>query len=111
MGNPGNCGSQMASVIFMIFYLLLAMLVIVNMYIAVILENYQQASIFAFLLSWKTSIFPCSISFHTTFLCTVIPGGRRRSSFLLLIFAKSPYPLSIPQSSQFQKKHPPSLNL
>ncbi len=51
MGNPGNCGSQMASVIFMIFYLLLAMLVIVNMYIAVILENYQQAStnIFAFL--------------------------------------------------------------
>jgi len=45
VGNPGNCGSLMASVIFMIFYLILAFVIIVNMYIAVILENYTQVKI------------------------------------------------------------------
>jgi voltage-gated sodium channel type II alpha len=36
----------MAGVAFMIAYLVLSFLIIVNMYIAVILENYSQVSIF-----------------------------------------------------------------
>ena len=43
-GNPGNCGNYMAGVAFMIMYLVLSFLIIVNMYIAVILENYSQAT-------------------------------------------------------------------
>ena len=43
-GNPGNCGNYMAGVAFMIIYLVLSFLIIVNMYIAVILENYSQAT-------------------------------------------------------------------
>ncbi|XP_059079205.1 sodium channel protein para-like [Tigriopus californicus] len=43
-GSSGNCGSNIAAVIFMILYLVLTFLIIVNMYIAVILENYSQAS-------------------------------------------------------------------
>ena len=42
IGSLGNCGSNGASVLFMIFYLILSFLIIVNMYIAVILENYSQ---------------------------------------------------------------------
>lgn len=44
MGVKGNCGSFGAGVAFMIAYLVLSFLIIVNMYIAVILENYSQAS-------------------------------------------------------------------
>ena len=44
MGVKGNCGSFGAGVAFMIAYLVLSFLIIVNMYIAVILENYNQAS-------------------------------------------------------------------
>jgi hypothetical protein len=43
-GYSGNCGSNMAGIAFMIFYLVLSFLIIVNMYIAVILENYSQAN-------------------------------------------------------------------
>ncbi len=43
-GYSGNCGSNMAGVAFLIFYLVLSFLIIVNMYIAVILENYSQAT-------------------------------------------------------------------
>lgn len=43
-GNAGNCGSKMAGIAFMITYLVLSFLIIVNMYIAVILENYSQAT-------------------------------------------------------------------
>lgn len=43
-GNSGNCGNYMAGVAFMISYLVLSFLIIVNMYIAVILENYSQAT-------------------------------------------------------------------
>ena len=46
LGNLGNCGNYMAGVAFMIAYLVLSFLIIVNMYIAVILENYSQVSIF-----------------------------------------------------------------
>ena len=42
VGNPGDCGKYMAGVAFMIAYLVLSFLIIVNMYIAVILENYSQ---------------------------------------------------------------------
>ena len=45
LGNLGNCGNYMAGVAFMIAYLVLSFLIIVNMYIAVILENYSQVSI------------------------------------------------------------------
>ena len=44
MGVKGNCGSFGAGVAFMIAYLVLSFLIIVNMYIAVILENYSQAT-------------------------------------------------------------------
>lgn len=44
LGNAGNCGNYMAGVAFMISYLVLSFLIIVNMYIAVILENYSQAT-------------------------------------------------------------------
>ena len=58
LGNLGNCGNYMAGVAFMIAYLVLSFLIIVNMYIAVILENYSQVSIFNnfFLLSRKTQL-------------------------------------------------------
>ena len=41
-GYSGNCGNNMSGVAFMILYLVLSFLIIVNMYIAVILENYSQ---------------------------------------------------------------------
>merc|ERR1719433_158525 len=44
VGNPGDCGKYMAGVAFMVMYLVLSFLIIVNMYIAVILENYSQAT-------------------------------------------------------------------
>ena len=42
IGYPGNCGIYPAGVAYIVLYLVLAYLVIVNMYIAVILENYTQ---------------------------------------------------------------------
>ena len=42
LGESGNCGSYYTGVIFIVLYLVLSFLVIVNMYIAVILENYSQ---------------------------------------------------------------------
>ena len=45
IGYPGNCGIYPAAVAYIVLYLVLSFLVIVNMYIAVILENYTQVSI------------------------------------------------------------------
>ena len=45
-GYPGNCGIFAAGVAYIVLYLVLAYLVIVNMYIAVILENYTQVRTF-----------------------------------------------------------------
>ena len=45
-GNPGNCGNYIAGSIYIIIYLVFSFLVIVNMYIAVILENYSQVSVY-----------------------------------------------------------------
>ena len=42
IGSPGNCGNYYAGVIYIVVYLVFSFLVIVNMYIAVILENYSQ---------------------------------------------------------------------
>ncbi|UYV78409.1 para [Cordylochernes scorpioides] len=40
----GNCGSRAVAVAFLISYLIISFLIIINMYIAVILENYSQAT-------------------------------------------------------------------
>ena len=43
-GYPGNCGNPIQGIIYLISYLMMSFLVIINMYIAVILENYSQAT-------------------------------------------------------------------
>ena len=43
-GNPGNCGSATIGITFLLAYLVISFLIIINMYIAVILENYSQAT-------------------------------------------------------------------
>lgn len=43
-GEEGNCGSYAMGIIFLVSYLFISFLVIINMYIAVILENYSQAT-------------------------------------------------------------------
>ena len=44
IGENGDCGNFGAGIAYLIAYLVMSFLVIVNMYIAVILENYSQAS-------------------------------------------------------------------
>ena len=44
IGENGDCGKFGAAIGYLIVYLVMSFLVIVNMYIAVILENYNQAS-------------------------------------------------------------------
>ena len=39
----GNCGNPLVAVIFFVSYIILIVLIIINMYIAVILENFNQA--------------------------------------------------------------------
>ncbi|XP_047500155.1 sodium channel protein para-like [Penaeus chinensis] len=43
-GDPGNCGSQPIGIAYLMAYLVMTFLIIINMYIAVILENYSQAT-------------------------------------------------------------------
>nr|XP_027236631.1 sodium channel protein para-like [Penaeus vannamei] len=43
-GDPGNCGNQPIGIAYMMAYLVMTFLIIINMYIAVILENYSQAT-------------------------------------------------------------------
>merc|ERR1719188_518500 len=43
-GYQGNCGSATLGISFMVTYLVISFLIIINMYIAVILENYSQAT-------------------------------------------------------------------
>jgi voltage-gated sodium channel type II alpha len=43
-GFPGNCGSATIGITFLLSYLVISFLIIINMYIAVILENYSQAT-------------------------------------------------------------------
>ncbi|XP_064621653.1 sodium channel protein type 4 subunit alpha B-like isoform X2 [Lineus longissimus] len=42
--DKGNCGNSMIAVCFLITYLVISFLVVINMYIAVILENFSQAT-------------------------------------------------------------------
>lgn len=44
MGNPGNCGNSTIGITFLLSYLVISFLIVINMYIAVILENYSQAT-------------------------------------------------------------------
>lgn len=44
IGENGDCGSFAAGTAYLIAYLVMSFLIIVNMYIAVILENYSQAT-------------------------------------------------------------------
>ncbi|GIY82803.1 hypothetical protein CDAR_608842 [Caerostris darwini] len=42
--DPGDCGSKGIAVAYLVTYLIISFLIIINMYIAVILENYSQAT-------------------------------------------------------------------
>ena len=44
LGLPGNCGKQGPGIAFILGYLVISFLIVINMYIAVILENYSQAT-------------------------------------------------------------------
>lgn len=44
IGNPGNCGSSTIGITYLLSYLVISFLIVINMYIAVILENYSQAT-------------------------------------------------------------------
>jgi hypothetical protein len=41
-GEAGNCGNTAMGIAFLLSYLVISFLIIINMYIAVILENYSQ---------------------------------------------------------------------
>ncbi len=43
-GSPGNCGHTTMGIAFLLSYLVISFLIVINMYIAVILENYSQAT-------------------------------------------------------------------
>ncbi|KAL5277943.1 para family protein [Megaselia abdita] len=43
-GITGNCGSATVGITFLLSYLVISFLIVINMYIAVILENYSQAT-------------------------------------------------------------------
>lgn len=40
----GDCGSTRLAVVYLVTYLVISFLVVINMYIAVILENFSQAT-------------------------------------------------------------------
>ncbi|XP_067031224.1 sodium channel protein 1 brain-like [Acropora muricata] len=42
-GGPGDCGNRILAVIFFVTYILIIFLIMINMYIAVILENFNEA--------------------------------------------------------------------
>ena len=44
LGDPGDCGNTLVGIIFLIGYLVGSFMIVLNMYIAVILENYSQAT-------------------------------------------------------------------
>jgi voltage-gated sodium channel type II alpha len=44
LGTSGNCGNATVGIAFLLAYLVMTFLIIINMYIAVILENYSQAT-------------------------------------------------------------------
>jgi len=44
LGTPGNCGNSTICIAFLLSYLVISFLIVINMYVAVILENYSQAT-------------------------------------------------------------------
>lgn len=44
LGLAGTCGSATVGITFLLSYLVISFLIVINMYIAVILENYSQAT-------------------------------------------------------------------
>ena len=42
MDDPGDCGNSPLAIIFFIAYIVVVFLIIINMYIAVILENFDE---------------------------------------------------------------------
>ncbi|RXG73582.1 Sodium channel protein para [Armadillidium vulgare] len=44
IGETGDCGNQAIGIAFLLGYLVISFLIVINMYIAVILENYSQAT-------------------------------------------------------------------
>lgn len=44
LGKPGDCGNPTVGIAFLLTYLVISFLIVINMYIAVILENYSQAT-------------------------------------------------------------------
>ena len=42
VGYPGDCGSATIGIAFLLSYLFITVYIVLNMYIAVILENYSQ---------------------------------------------------------------------
>lgn len=44
LGEPGDCGNATTGIAFLLSYLVISFLIVINMYIAVILENYSQAT-------------------------------------------------------------------
>lgn len=44
IGEMGNCGNSTIGIAFLLSYLVISFLIVINMYIAVILENYSQAT-------------------------------------------------------------------
>ncbi|KAG5888653.1 hypothetical protein JTB14_021278 [Gonioctena quinquepunctata] len=44
IGETGNCGNSTIGIAFLLSYLVISFLIVMNMYIAVILENYSQAT-------------------------------------------------------------------
>ena len=59
LGLPGDCGSYYPGVVYIIIYLVFSFLVIVNMYIAVILENYTQVHNYQIITYFN--MFTCSL--------------------------------------------------
>lgn len=61
-GYPGNCGSATIGITFLLSYLVISFLIVINMYIAVILENYSQ-------VNYRTGVFEAT-SFYYVYLLT-----------------------------------------
>ena len=68
LGLPGDCGSYYPGVVYIIIYLVFSFLVIVNMYIAVILENYTQVQF----NEYETIPYFIKFSQNLTFDCLLI---------------------------------------
>lgn len=72
-GSPGNCGSATIGITYLLSYLVISFLIVINMYIAVILENYSQVNRNLFTLNKSK----CSLSTYNLRLFISYIGDRR----------------------------------